>query len=875
MKLRNKLISLAVLAAVTLSGCGLTEIVNNELTKEYVPSDEVLVYENGADNKAEDVIAEGFELALSNDYLELYIGANYDIAVYEKASGTITYSNPAYYELTDEERGKVSSEMQKIIYSQVSVEYYNASQNKSSMSSYPDAYSENKNQVTWEVVDDVLTVYYGLGTNLDDTIIVQVFTKDTFEAYQAELQAKVDADEIGILDMRAFVNMYTKYEYETMDKDEKEKYVAIYPNLPELGTIYVIKNKMNNKQTSQLLEMYTLLGIDGEVKAAELEMLGEFGSSNNPAYFKVPLQYRLHGNDLLVSVDLESIVTTEGYYLTQVAFLKNFAATRAADEGYVFIPDGSGSIIENGLATNSMDTITIPFYGQDTAKALTEGTSKAIDNVFPVWGLKRNDNSVFAIVENGAAIGGVSAQIHSNYFPYNVAFPYFNYHTVDSFGIEGVSYAFYENVPDTEFVVRYHFLHNDEATYSGMARYYSQYLEKSGAFASAAKDAASDALMLDVELIGSIKKTINYFGIPIDTNYAITTFDEAKEITDLLRNGGVKNMEVLYTGILNGGMEHKALGKVKVQRELGGLNGYNDLISDMDSTGTGLYAGLDFTRIYEEGYGISDTEDVSKHLTRSSVITGGTEDAEGNITGGLFDWLVNPLKYKPITEKFLKAYEKVGSKSIYMESIGSYLNGNYSRTDGVTRFSSQILAEELLTTLKDNGYEMKFDVGNDYILKYADSLVNVPVSSSHQRLESYSIPFTGMVFKGYIPYTSGSINLSANSETAVLQAIESGAGLHYLLVYEQQMNMQDTNFDQLFAANYEIHMEEILSHYASINEKLGYLSNVRMVEHEHLSEDVNVVTYEDGSKVYVNYGKEDYKTADGTVAAGSFLVKGR
>ena len=66
-------------------------------------------------------------------------------------------------------------------------------------------------------------------------------------------------------------------------------------------------------------------------------------------------------------------------------------------------------------------------YGQDEAKALTEGTSAAIDNVFPVWGIKKNTNSVFAIVENGAAIGGVKAQAHSSYLPYNIVYPYFDY----------------------------------------------------------------------------------------------------------------------------------------------------------------------------------------------------------------------------------------------------------------------------------------------------------------------------------------------------------------------------------------------------------------------------------------------------------------
>ena len=87
--------------------------------------------------------------------------------------------------------------------------------------------------------------------------------------------------------------------------------------------------------------------------------------------------------------------------------------------------------------------------------------------------------------------------------------------------------------------------------------------------------------------------------------------------------------------------------------------------------------------------------------------------------------------------------------------------------------------------------------------------------------------------------------------------------------------MQDTNYDQLFAVNYEIHLQDILANYKNLNEQIGHLTNVKIAEHEHLSDDVNLVIYEDGTKIYVNYGKEDYNTADGIVKAGAFLVKGR
>ncbi len=869
---------LSVALCLGLAGCGLTDVVDNEIRSDYVVKEGAVICPDSVNpvKKSADVetILEDFELALENDYLELYIGKDYDIAVYEKASGKLTMSNAAYHEMDAAAQNSLSAEAKRVVFSQVAVEYYTSALTKMSMSSYPDAYSSDKNQVTWEVADDTLKVTYGIGTSLEESPLIQVFTKETYEGYLEQLEGMREAGTISMITYRNLANNYTEYTYENMSSSDQRRYKELYPKIEELGTIYIVKNTLTAKITNSILEVYTLLGIDETVKAAEQEKLGENAANVKPAYFKIPVCYRLSGGDLLVSLDLRNIEVGEGYHLTKVELMKCFGASTEKEDGYIFYPDGSGAIIENDIDSNSMNKVMVPFYGEDQAVMLTEGTSDSIKSTFPVFGIKTDDHAFFAIVENGAAVGGMTAQVRSSYLNYNIAYPYFNYSIVDDFGIQGVALAFYQNVADVDCTVRYHFLNGEEADYNGMAQYYQQYLVNTGSLVK--RESNDTSWGLDVEMIGSIQKIINNFGIPIDSDFNITTFEQAQEIMDILHEDGIADVDVIYSGMANGGMEQMALNRFKVQKGLGGLKGYQELEANLTSQGDTLYMGLDPAGIYERGNGIRKTEDVSKYLTKVSVVVGEEQIIPGVSSDyASADWLINPLRYKTVMANFIDAHAKTGSKKLYLESFGAYLNGNYSAKEGVTRQTAQILVTQALEQLVNAGYALKLDVGNDYALRYADSLVNVPTTSSHQRMESYSIPFVGMVLKGYVPFTCKSINQSPNADIAVLRAVESGAGLNYLLIYDNQLNLMDTNYESLFSVNYKTQIEKILEDYRKLNQEMGYLQNVRIVDHEHLTEDVNCVTYEDGTKIYVNYGKEAYETSEGTVEALAWLVVGR
>ncbi len=875
MKWKKNAAMLSLVLCLGLSGCGIVDVVNNEVRADYESREEAIVYPVSAKEvkKSSEVEATlaNFELVLQNDYLELYIGKQYDIAVYEKTTGKLNLSNPAFYDMDEAAIKSLGEEAKRVLLSQVAVEYYTSLQTKMTMASYPDAYSPDKNQVSWNVEGDTLTVSYGIGTSMEESPIVEVFTKETFEGYVEQLDKLLEEGTISTFNYRDMVNNYYKYTYEEMTPEDQATYKRLYPSIEELGTIYVANDNLTARVTNNMLAVYTVLGIDETVKAAEKEKLGETAAGSKPAFFRIPVRYRLSGGDLLVSVDVDAIEETEGYFITKIELLKCFGAAKPSDEGYLFVPDGSGSIIENNIVSNAMNKMDVSFYGQDQAVVLLEGTSIAINNTFPVFGVKSGDHAVFGIVENGAAVGGMSAQVNSASIAYNIVYPYFIYHVVDNFGIQGVLLDFYQNTANVDYTVRYHFLNGDGADYAGMAAYYQQYLVQTGALERQTADDTSWGL--DVELLGSMKKTVNEIGIPIDVDYAVTTFEQAQVIMDILHENGINDVDVIYSGLVNGGMEQKALKKVKIEKGIGGLKGYQTLDSTLNSQGDTLYAGVNPLEIFEKGNGIRGTEDVSKYLTKSSVLVGITSD-DTNQVGNFSSvaWLVNPQRWEKMTTGFLKDFAKVGTKKLYLESVGAHLNGNYSAKEGVTRQTAQHLTKQMLAQYTEAGYELKLDVGNDYVLPYAKSLVNVPTSSSHQRIESYSIPFVGMVLKGYIPFTCSSINQSANADKAVLEAIESGAGLNYLLIYDNQLNLIDTNYEDLFSVNYTTQIEKILEDYKNLNSKIGHLQNARIVGHEHLTEDVNCVTYEDGTKIYVNYGNESSKVPGGTVEALSWLV---
>ena len=165
------------------------------------------------------------------------------------------------------------------------------------------------------------------------------------------------------------------------------------------------------------------------------------------------------------------------------------------------------------------------------------------------------------------------------------------------------------------------------------------------------------------------------------------------------------------------------------------------------------------------------------------------------------------------------------------------------------------------------------DNANAYAFGYADELVNVPLYSNNYRIIDEEVPFYEMVLHSYVSYAGEAMNLADDYTTALLKSVESGAGLYFKWIYEDNSVLKDTEYDYLYSVNYEVWLEQATADYARMNRELGSLSGYEILSHEYVQENVAKVTYADGSVVYVNFTKQNV-TVDGvTISAKDYVVR--
>jgi hypothetical protein len=87
--------------------------------------------------------------------------------------------------------------------------------------------------------------------------------------------------------------------------------------------------------------------------------------------------------------------------------------------------------------------------------------------------------------------------------------------------------------------------------------------------------------------------------------------------------------------------------------------------------------------------------------------------------------------------------------------------------------------------------------------------------------------------------------------------------------------LQDSNYTYLFAAEYDKWKEKANEIYSSYDKELGHCFNQFITDHERLADGVFVTSYEDGTKVYVNYNQTDFEQDGLIVPARDYIVEGR
>ncbi len=211
--------------------------------------------------------------------------------------------------------------------------------------------------------------------------------------------------------------------YLTMNGDDPSKWevsntsIGLYPILGVKGdhsvlgkecyvnSIYVLDRGLTPNRYreiealfAQYVSGYTLT----KATAAEDET-GVYPPNNDSPVFYVSLEYKLTEDGFTAEVPATSIMYDESTYkITRIDVLPFMGSADVREDGYIFFPDGSGSVIDfaefrSNILSVSMDG---KIYGEDYAKYVIEGLYQK--NVsMPVFGTVYSDSAYEIVTPYG------------------------------------------------------------------------------------------------------------------------------------------------------------------------------------------------------------------------------------------------------------------------------------------------------------------------------------------------------------------------------------------------------------------------------------------------------------------------------------------
>jgi len=784
----------------------------------------------------------GMKMVAENPYLILYLDSDTtQMAVENKASGKIWYSNPPEWQ-TDE----FATANPERLLSQIRITYSDLNGNRSTMNNYTE--SIDKNQVEIENISSGVKITYTLGNpgrGLED--IPERMTNERFETLLLE---RVSKSTQAVLKRRfGFVRE---------------------------DNIWVRRQMIAQDVIDQVLEALDEAGYTQEDLLQDNFEHGIPASVSEKRVFVISLEYKLENENLLVTVPMDSIEYPENFPLLNMTLLEFFGAAHFNDEGYIFVPDGSGALFNIGLMTRQDLPYSSPVYGIDYAIHTKEKINKTVPTIMPVFGIVRNQDAMFGIIEDGEALATIQAYKGGTSNSYNVAFPSFDIEKTDNLilgsGVNSNMVGFQGRTYDGDISVRYAFLNGETADYNGMANYYRNYLIKKY---DIQKIEPKENRPFILETLGSIDKNKTFMGIRYEGKEALTSFDNNIEILEMLKENGIDNIKLRVSGWFNGGMNQSIPLNVNIERVLGGKRGFQRLLDYTSENQIDIYPDVRFVTVDEKGLNIFRSKYLSKTIDSKSAKTYMYNPATYGIDRYYKQVYSRNIlaagKIPDIVDRFMGNIGRYPVSGISLADLGNEIYTDFNKRNTIDRQSAWKIMYEQVKNINQELGNIMLSSPPITITQFADTIVCVPSNHSQFNILEERVGFYQMVLHGLVDYASEPINHSSDHRKEFLRSIELGSRIYFSWIYQDASAIKGTDFDYLFSPNYKDWIDLAVWYYSESNAALNKLQDKFIVYHGKVSENVYKTVYEDNTKVLVNYNKEPV-FAEGVEIDGYWFV---
>lgn len=585
----------------------------------------------------------------------------------------------------------------------------------------------------------------------------------------------------------------------------------------------------------------------------------------------IPISITLTDKGVKAEVSVSDIKETGD--LISVSLLPFMNAGAKTDNGYLVLPDGSGSILYFNNGHTTADEYAVPLYGKDISSASVMKPQDTHDAKMPIYGIKNGASSMLAIIGDGAAQAKIHALTNGKYTSYANCYGEFVLRGSDTVVLGETagnpqSYQMYQNedIDIDRIAIDFVLFSGEDCDYNTMADAYRTYLIKEYGMI----EVKTDKSRLYIDFYGVVKKKKLFLGIPFTVSHTLTEISDVEDIIKDLGKEKIDGIQVVLKEWSKAQLSLKVDKKLSPLSRVGSAGELKALNKLLEKQGGALYPMFEIQRAAKSGNGVSVFGDSIRNIS--------------NMPAGAYTFMENTLiKDNNVAKKY---YIKQSASQKQLKKIASSLSGKgidtvalssldvysdydkkfTSRTAAVTK-TQKMISEYL------SGKTLALDFPADYTFAAVKTAMNVPFSSNQYAITDHSIPFYQLAVSGLVECTGEEINLSADPDTALLGCLETGSVLHYAFITEDNSIVTDTQLDWLYSADYSIWKDNISGSYTVMKQLEKITAGSRMTAHRKLSKDVFVSEYKNGACVYVNYGETEYSADGATVAPNGYKFR--
>ncbi|MDF2869278.1 MAG: hypothetical protein K0R05_853 [Anaerocolumna sp.] len=636
----------------------------------------------------------------------------------------------------------------------------------------------------------------------------------------------------------------------------------------------------------QLIKLAELLGYTRDMLIEDSTEMGLSVTFAEPAQFKVVAEAVLDGDDFVFRVPTQEMVSGNSFYTIQnVKVLPNFGAAASKDyeEGYILVPDGAGALFQFNTFNAAVPDYIRPVYDNDYLTDYYFAPEFGEELMMPVFGMtygpmENASHGFLGIIEKGAEtsyinvkLGSTSKDSASSYNKAYVSFDAAQYSSVKIYGPYSdnkASYLVDTGVLDVDYIIRYK-LFPGKVTYYDMAKTYQEYLmqqwdRKETAYPEKAK--------LYLNFLGGISLTERFLGIPYQSSYSMTSYEE---MTDILNDLPGVNLALKYTGFFNGGFENKLNNKAEQVAANGSEKEFNKLKALTQERNADLFLEVNLAKVYDKGNGFSAKKHAVYDYSNTPatmyryLLSLGILDGYTGFDVNYF-YLLSPRYLNGVVEDFLKSASEYDKLSI--SDLAHYNLADYRFKKNVSVYEAGRIVDSNLEKISES-HELSLENPMMKNLVYGSYAEDISRESSNYATFYTTIPFRQLVMNGLAQVTTENVNMSSNNPAYyVLQAVELGVYPKFTLTAKSDDILQESAYSYYYATEYEKQKDTINQVYEACKTAWEEIGDMEITGHKILGDNVFSTEYASGVKVITNYNLHSVNVNGSEIPALGYII---